>query len=240
MQVTGGKAIYGASVGILMLEAQFPRIPGDIGNATTFDFPVLYHVVRGASPDLVVRSGAEGTLAAFIAAGQRLVADGADGIATNCGFLCLFQGALREALGVPVLSSALMQVPMVAAMLPKDRRVGVLTISGSTLTPAHLEAAGVPPDTPIGTTEGGQHFSKAILDNDPVLDVALAEADNVAAAQALCAAHPGIGALILECTNMVPYAAAIGRATGVPVFSMETAICWFQAALQPKRFPPAY
>ena len=46
----GGKAVYGARLGILMLEARFPRIPGDMGNATTWPFPVLYHVVRGASP----------------------------------------------------------------------------------------------------------------------------------------------------------------------------------------------
>ena len=52
MQViaTGGKAIYGAPLGILMLEARFPRIPGDMGNAATWPFPVLYRVVRGATP----------------------------------------------------------------------------------------------------------------------------------------------------------------------------------------------
>ena len=60
--VAGGKAVYGASVGMLMLETRFPRIPGDIGNAGTWPFPVLYKVVRGASPDHVVRRGAEGFL----------------------------------------------------------------------------------------------------------------------------------------------------------------------------------
>ncbi|KNG92574.1 aspartate/glutamate racemase family protein [Pseudaestuariivita atlantica] len=234
---TGGKAITGAALGILMLDARFPRIPGDIGNATTWDFPVLYRVVRGASPDRVVRRGGDGTLDTFIEAGRGLVADGADGIATNCGFLCLFQNELRTAIGVPVLSSSLMQVPTVAAMLPPGKRVGVLTISGSTLTPAHLQAAGVPPDTPIGTTEGGAEFTAAILDNRLEMDVAAARADNIEAARALVKAHPDLGALVLECTNMVPHAAAIARATGLPVFSMETAIRWFQSGLVPRRFP---
>ena len=40
--VYGGKTLYGASVGILMLETRFPRIPGDMGNAATWPFPVLY------------------------------------------------------------------------------------------------------------------------------------------------------------------------------------------------------
>jgi len=41
-------------VGILTLDTVFPRIPGDVGNATTFDFPVRFAVVRGASPRRVV------------------------------------------------------------------------------------------------------------------------------------------------------------------------------------------
>ena len=144
MKVTGGKAVYGASVGILMLEARFPRILGDMGNAGTWDFPVMYRVVRDASPDKVVRKGAEGLLPAFIEAALSLQADGVDGITTNCGFLALFQEELANAVGVPVLTSSLMQVRAVNALLPAGQRAGILTISGSTLTPAHLKGAGVP------------------------------------------------------------------------------------------------
>ena len=83
----GGKAVFGAAVGILMLEARFPRVPGDMGNALTWPFQVHYRVVRGASPDRVVRNRAEGLLQPFIEAAKDLVATGADGITTNCGFL---------------------------------------------------------------------------------------------------------------------------------------------------------
>jgi hypothetical protein len=139
----GGKAIYGASVGILMLEARFPRIPGDMGNALTWPFPVHKKVVSAASPDRVVRQGAEGLLDAFIAAARELVADGVDGITTNCGFLSLFQQELANAVHVPVATSSLMQVRMVNALLPAGRRAGILTVSASSLTPKHLEKAGV-------------------------------------------------------------------------------------------------
>ncbi|KMW60259.1 hypothetical protein AIOL_000412 [Candidatus Rhodobacter oscarellae] len=237
MKARGGKSIYGASVGILMLDARFPRIPGDMGNAVTWPFPVLYRVVRGASPDRVVRQGAEGTLDAFIDAARGLVADGATGITTNCGFLSLFQAELAAAVEVPVLTSSLMQVPMVNALLPSDKRAGVLTISGSNLTPAHLQAAGVPDGTPIGTTEGGQEFTRAILGNEEELDVDLARADNVAAALQLQAAHSELGAIVLECTNMCPYAADIQRATGLPTYSMVDFVSWFQAGLSPLRYP---
>lgn len=236
MKVTGGKAIYGASVGILMLEARFPRVPGDMGHAGTWDFPVLYRVVRDASPDRVVRKGAEGLLPAFIQAARSLEADGVDGITTNCGFLALFQKELSEAVRVPVLTSSLMQVRAVNALLPPGKVAGVLTISGSTLTAEHLEKAGVPQETPIGTTEGGAHFTQAILGDALELDLALSEADNVAAATAMVEAHPEMGAIVLECTNMTPYAAAIRKATGLPVFSVLSLVKWFQSSLSPQWF----
>src|SRR6202012_1617413 len=91
---TGGKAIYGAPLGILMLEARFPRIPGDMGNATTWPFPVLYRVVKGASPERVVLHEAAGLLPQFLRAAAELVAEGAEAITTNCGFLSLFQQEL--------------------------------------------------------------------------------------------------------------------------------------------------
>lgn len=235
-KVLGGKAIYGASIGILMLDARFPRVPGDMGNAITWPFPVLYRVVRKATPDLVVRQGAIGMLDAFIEAGRDLVRDGADGITTNCGFLSLFQHELSEALQVPVATSSLMQVELVNRLLPPGKRAAILTISASTLTPRHLAAAGVPEATPIGSTEGGCEFTRAILGNELELDVDLARQDNIEAALALCANHPDIGAIVLECTNMVPYAADIRAATGVPVFSIETFISWFQASLTPRRY----
>ncbi|MGV8935677.1 MAG: aspartate/glutamate racemase family protein [Allorhizobium sp.] len=236
MKVQGGKAVYGASMGILMLEAQFPRIPGDMGNATTWPFPVHYKVVRGASPDRVVRQGAEGLLQTFITAARELVDDGVDGITTNCGFLSLFQEELAAALPVPVATSSLMQVAMVNRLLAPGRRAGILTISASTLTPAHLDKAGVPAGTPIGTTEGGREFTRAILGNEMELDVAAARADNIDAARALVAKNPELGALVLECTNMVPYAADIREAAGLPTFSIETFVRWFQAALVPRRY----
>ncbi|WP_425084519.1 aspartate/glutamate racemase family protein [Ruegeria profundi] len=236
MIAQGGKSIYGASVGILMLDARFPRIPGDMGNATTWPFPVLYRIVRDASPDLVVRRGAEGMLSAFVDAARDLVRDGADGITTNCGFLSLFQQELSEAVSVPVVTSSLMQVEMVNRILPAGKRAGVLTISASTLTEDHLRKAQVPEGTPIGTTEGGQEFTRAILGNEESLDVEKARADNVEAALRLQKNHPELGAIVLECTNMCPYAADIQSATGLPVFSIVSFVTWFQSGLLPPRF----
>ena len=237
MIAEGGKAIYGAHIGILMLEARFPRIQGDMGNALSWPFPVHYRVVRGASPERVVRRRAEGLLDAFIAAGRELVADGADAVTTNCGFLSLYQAELSAALAVPVAASSLMQAALIQATLPPGRRVGILTISAEALTAEHLAKAGVPEGTPVMGTEGGAELTRVILGDEPRLDVAAARADMIEAARALTAAHPDLGAILLECTNMVPYAADVRAATGLPVHSIHNFICWFQASLAPPRFP---
>lgn len=229
--VQGGQAIYGAAVGILMLEARFPRIPGDMGQAATFPFPVQYRLVDDASPDRVVRQGAEGLLERFITAARDLKRHGVAGITTNCGFLSLFQEELAAAVDLPVATSSLMQVASVNALLPRGKLAGILTISASTLTQAHLDKAGVPPGTPIGTTEGGTHFTRAILGNEASLDVDAARRDNVMAALALVDANPQVGAIVLECTNMTPYAADIRAATRLPVFTMVGFVHWFHSAL---------
>jgi len=233
----GGKAVYGAAVGILMLEARFPRIPGDVGNAATWPFPVLYKVVRGASPERVVRQRAQGLLDAFIEAGRELVAQGADGIVTNCGFLSLFQDELAAACGAPVATSALMQAPLIERLLPPGRQVGILTVAAASLTPEHLAAAGVALDTPVIGTDGGRDFSRALLGNELQLDLAQAEADVLAAGDELVARHPEIGAVLLECTNMCPYARSLRDRLGLPVFDMVSFVTWFHGGLVPRRWP---
>jgi hypothetical protein len=233
----GGKALYGAPLGILMLEARFPRIPGDMGNATTWPFPVLYRVVSGASPEKVVLNGAAGLLPDFIDAARDLVRLGAEAITTNCGFLSLFQKEIAAAVGVPVATSSLMQVPWVQATLPPGKRVGLVTVSGSTLSPAHLESAGVPLDTPLVGTENGKEFFRVLIKAEKDdMDVELAERDVVEAGKELVARHAEVGAIVLECTNMPPYAAALQAEVGLPVYDIYSMITWFHAGLRPRVF----
>jgi Asp/Glu/hydantoin racemase len=238
---TGGKAIYGAPLGILMLEARFPRIPGDMGNATTWPFPVLYRVVKGASPERVVLQGAPGLLPDFLEAAAELVSFGAEAITTNCGFLSLFQRELAAHVQVPVATSSLMQVPWVQATLPPGKRVGVITVSAGSLTPRHLEAAGVPADTPfIGTEDGVEFFRVLILGEKQDMDVASAARDILRAGRTLMRQHPDVGAIVLECTNMPPYAHALREALGVPIYDVYSLITWLHAGIRPRDFgPPA-
>ncbi|MEH0021609.1 MAG: aspartate/glutamate racemase family protein [Desulfobacter sp.] len=232
----GGKNFYGAAVGILMLETKFPRVHGDIGNAATWPFPVMMHCVKGASLDRVVNQRADGLLDRFVAAGQELVNLGADGITTSCGFMSLFQQELADRLPVPVASSSLLQVSMINRLLGQGRRTGIITVKKQSLSRDHLNAVGVPPDTPVMGTENGMEFTRAVLGDEDRLDTELATRDLVRAAQDLKEGHPGVGAIVLECTNMGPYAAAVRQAVNLPVYSIYSFIQWFQAGLLPRGF----
>jgi Asp/Glu/hydantoin racemase len=197
---------------------------------------VQFRIVRGATPDQAVRGDPDALAEPFIEAGRDLVASGCDGVATNCGFLVPLQDKMSAALGVPVASSSLMQVPMVQRMLPAGRTVGIVTISAATLTRAHLDAAGIDPATPVIGTDEGQEFTEKVLGDALEIDFAKSRDDVVLAAVSLRARHPNLGAIVLECTNMVPYARDVRRATGVPVFSIYTYLTWFQSALLPRKF----
>jgi hypothetical protein len=224
-----------AKLGILMLDTQFPRILGDVGNPDSWPFPVRFSVVPGATPDAIVCDDIEPFVQAFIDVGRELVGAGCTGIATTCGFLALIRPRLSAALGVPVAASALEQVRQVQAILPPNQTVGILTISAATLTAAHLIAADVPPGCPVQGTDGSS-FSKSILGNLTTLDVEAARQDMVRAARCLIEEHPDVGAIVLECTNMVPYAPDIAAATGRPVYSIYTYLSWFHAGLSPRVF----
>lgn len=233
---TGGRSIQGASIGILMLESQFPRIPGDGGNAATWPFPMLYKVIAQATPQRVVVDGAEGLVDAFAVGARELVATGADGITTNCGFLVRYQDLLREAAGVPVAASSLMQVPWVERLLPPGQRVGVITVHAASLGEEHLAAAGARADTPVVGTEDGDELTRVLLGDELSLDVGRARGDMLGAATRLRERHPDVGAIVLECTNMTPYSAAVAAATGLPVYDFYSFVTWFHAGLRPRRF----
>src|SRR5712664_1803581 len=239
-RVGGGFNQYGFTVGILMLDTHFPRIPGDMGNAATFPFPVRYHRVAGANPDLVVRRGAAGLLPAFVDAARQLEREGVGAITTNCGFLVTYQRELAAAVAVPVFTSSLLLVPLVHRMLPPGRRVGIMTVNAAALGPEHLAAAGVGPDVPVAVAglEGEKEFTRVLLGDEMELDVDLAREEHVRVARRVVTDHPDVGAIVLECTNMPPYTADIQRETGRPVFDIVSLVTMVHAALvagQPPR-----
>ncbi|MET3515137.1 hypothetical protein ABIC63_002920 [Pseudacidovorax sp. 1753] len=205
-------------LGVLMLDTQFPRPPGDIGNPQTFEragVPVRYLTVKGASPQRIVKEADPSLLQPFIDAAHALVAAGAGMLTTSCGFLAVYQAVLAQAVPVPVLTSSLLQCRW-------HPRPGVLTFDAASLSPAILRAAQVPEGTPVQGVAPGCEFHTRILGNARQMDLALAQRDVVAAALALVEVHPEVRTIVLECTNMPPYRQAVAEATGREVQDIET------------------
>lgn len=242
----GGHNLYGYAIGILMIEGRFPRPPGAIGNATTFPFPVMHHVVRGASGVRTVRDLAalEPDSAAFMAAIQPwidgakfLAAQGCRAITTSCGFAALFQRHLAAAVDIPVFASSLMLAPLIAQMLKQGRLVGVITADANHLTRAHLQGAGVSAaSVVIIGMDGCPEFAATSWDDKEMLDYSALEAETVEVAQKLIARDPTVGAILLECSLLPPYAAAVQAATQLPVFDFTNLVVMVHNACTRQRF----
>jgi glutamate racemase len=223
-----GIQIFGRTpsvLGIIMLDTQFPRPLGDVGHPETFGVSTHKDVFKGVWPAKVVTSAAsmrqERMVPSFQAMVRSMQMRGVKAVTTSCGFLVLLQKELQSVAKIPVVTSSLLQLP---ALLAQEPQVGVLTISASSLGAEHLRAAGVPKgrlkDVMIEGVPAGTEFVSKILGNQPTLDLAQAEKDVVAAALALKARAQHLKTLVLECTNMPPYKAAMQAATGWQVRSL--------------------
>jgi hypothetical protein len=212
-------------LGVVMLDTQFPRPEGDIGHPSAFGVPTRRCVVSGAWPDKIVQSGAglrKGRVVSpMLQLVRRLEQDGARAITTSCGFLVLLQKEMQAAVKVPVITSSLLQLP---GLLKLHAKVGVLTISAGKLGVEHLRAAGVPrermADVVVQGVDAKSEFATAILGNRPEMDFEKAAADVLAAAVALEKREPSLQCVVLECTNMPPYRAAIEAATGMKTWAL--------------------
>jgi Asp/Glu/hydantoin racemase len=210
-----------AEIGVLCLDTAFTKIPGHIRNPVTFDFPVRYQVVSGATAERVVSRADPTLLDPFVEAARKLEAEGVAAITGACGFLVLFQQQLADAVGVPLYASSLIQLPMVSRMVRAGQRVGVLVAKRSALTPRHLAAVGAE-SVPVSVAgmEDQPEFREVMLEARRVtLDVDRLEREVLTVVERL---DPGIGAVVIECTDLVPFAHAIQARLGVPVFDIVT------------------
>ena len=237
----GGRTVYGNALGILMLDSRFPRARGDVGNARTWPFPVRYKVVEGATSSRIVSPAPDpSVLQPFVDGARALAADGVAAITTSCGYLAAFQRELAAAVDVPMLTSALLQVPLAARLIRPDQRVGILT-ERPLLTDVHLTGGGWSPGDIAVVVEalpGDAVFPTVFVDDGLEADTDVLRSEIVEAATGLVRNHPDVGAIVLECTNFVPFSQAVRRATGRPVFDHYTLVMQAYLATTGVDFPP--
>ena len=233
---------YGRPIGIILLEEHIPCPPGTPGNPTTFSFPVCYEVARGVSVDSLSDPDHAAGGEAFVAAGRRLVERGACAVAGNCGLMIVHQQQVASALRIPVFLSSLLQLPLIAQMLGPKAAIGVIASSRERLRTEHLRlaAGGAEIRIVLAGMDGKSNFRLAVCDQTGVLDVERVEMEVVQVAQALVAQNEDIKAILFECVDLPPYAAAVQQAVGLPVFDITTMIGHAFSALVRKPFVGVY
>jgi hypothetical protein len=235
-----GQTSYGERIGILLLDTQTPFVHGDIGNANTYRYPVRYRRVDGLTVGRILAHD-RGYEEAVVEAARELEREGVRAIASDCGFLALYQEAVQAAVRIPVLLSSLLQLPLIASLLPPDQGIAVVTADSRSLDETLLGTVGATAlrdRLAVGGLETCPGFRAAALEESGPLEVATLRREVVEVATGLCAEKGfAIGAILLECSLLPPYSAEVQQATGRPVFDFLSLIDFVAGAYDRPRFP---
>jgi len=192
--------------------------------------------VEGATIDRLLNQADPTLLPNFIKAAQKLEAEGVKAITGACGFMALFQKEIQASVGIPVFASSMMQIPFIHAMTGK--RVAIITANSNCLKRKHFVACDVSDDIPVAIKgmENNAAFVSGITNCSGELDDDAVRQGAVQVALDLKNDYDDIGAILLECSDLPPYAYAIQAATGLPVFDFTTMINFVHSTLVRRPF----
>jgi len=233
---------YGHDIGIIMMYCSNPFPPGDVGNAWSYDYPVMFHTVRGVTIEGLLGNADRSQGEAVIAAARELENEGVKAITSDCGYMLEYQAEVAAAVNVPVMMSSLLQLPFIASLLAQGQEIGIVCANAQRLDDQLLNRAYPHRDRTvrIAGMQDQAAFRQAILDEEGVLDTDLVQQETVAVASRLVAEYPAIGALLLECSNLPLYSHAVQHALGLPVFDFMTMIDFVRSACVRKAYSGGY
>ena len=232
IQARKNHVCYGMGLGIILLNDAYPGFPGDVRNASAFPYPIQYEIAEGVTNKTLVYDNDPGQCRdAVIATAKKLERLGCRAIAAECGYFAFFQKDVAAAVDVPVFMSSLLQIPFIQQVIGPQKSVGIICAQKQFLTDRHLENVGVQPGPNIlvagsqdeyGVTEFDNLWNPLKRPERPEAYYEKAEQQMLDCAHAFVEKYPQIGAIMLECTGMQPFARAIQRELDLPVFSWGT------------------
>lgn len=231
-----GYSFYGQKIGILVFNGQSPRIPGDPGNALTFDFQVCYEIVNGSFTDLI--DGSDYIKKQLLDAAKRLENKGINAIAGDCGLMGLYQKEICNYVNIPVIASSLTLIPLIEKITNSDAKIGLITGHSQLLNKKHLLNAGIEnlDNLIIQGMEDESHFKEIVIDGKTNLNHWKMEKDVVNAVEKLFKKENKISAILLECSNLASYSYTINKTYNIPVFDINTCINLLHNSISPKKF----
>lgn len=227
-----GRVAQGYSIGILGLELTHRFVPGNVQNAGTFRFPVVYQPVRGVAIDALLR-GDPAAEAPVVAAALELQHRGVDIVVGACGSFANYQQAVTERLSIPAVMSILCEVPFLIRSLPASARLGIVFASVASFTEEVRRQCGIDAAEAARIVAVGADSLpsfRPIMTQQGTLDQESLERELVSLLGRVREQEPAIGTWLLQCSDLPPCAPAIQRATGLPVFDMSILIEHLQRA----------
>jgi len=238
--MSAGQTLGGCAIGIIRIGALwFPYMPGNINNPTTFNFPVYYKWMEGSPgiDQIITTEPDPAFLEKAIKAAKALEQMGCRAIIGSCGYFASFLTEIATAVNVPCFLSSLMQVPIISRALKPTQKVGIICANGRVLSSAPaLEACRIDPSTIV--IAGAENLSQMqnVIQSRGHLNNVKFEQELVMLAKEMVTNNPDVGAILLECTEMPPYAWAIQKAVRLPVFDFTTMVNWVYNAVVRRPF----
>lgn len=228
---------YGEVIGILLLDCCVPFIPGDVANATTYNFPVRFEKVEGYTTDRAI--GKDPTIFdSLLTAALNLEKNGVRAITGDCGFMALHQEKLKQHLRIPVFLSSLLQIHFIRQIISNKKSIGIICGDSRSLNDSLLKSINIQnsDDLVIYGLEDKKFFADAVLNEVGTLNAPRVEQEVVQTAKELVSKNKNIGAILLECSCLPPYGYAVQKAVNLPIFDYFTMINYVYNAVVKHEF----
>jgi aspartate/glutamate racemase len=228
-----GRNIGGVTIGLVQMRANVPMMPGNMGNASTYDFPMLYREMPNVDNimDVMNPEMTKNFTDGVVEAAKWLELQGVSAIMGNCGFFGHYQQAVQERIDTPFFSSSLMMMPMIVTSLPRNKKVGVLTANGPLLASGQaMENCG------LSRELQASHVVVEGCEDDPEFAYAMSaegkfnasrfERDILEGIKRLLKKDKDIAVIMLECTEHPPHAVAVQKLAKMPVWDYTSLTNW--------------
>lgn len=232
MKTRKNHTCYGMGIGIMVLDDAYPGFPGDVRNASGFPYPIQYEIAEGVDNyTLVWEQDKTPCREPILRAAKKLERMGCRAIAAECGYFAYFQKDVAGYVDVPVFMSSLLQVPFIQQVIGPKKSVGIVCAQKRFLTVNHLTNVGIDPNSNFviagAQDEYGCPQFDTLWDHEKRPEIPesyydKSEEDMIRICKEFVKKNPSIGAIMLECTGMQPFARAIQREVDLPVFSWGT------------------
>lgn len=208
------------AIGILCLDEPPYKMPeqGGLYDAAHFPWKIIRETVPGASVDAIL-SAAPNLATPFIDAAKKLEQQGAGIVISNCGYTIAYDSLIGSRLSVPVATSSLLLLPLLANLLKDFEKIGVLTFDAEKLSPDHLSAAWPAINTNAVKLSGLEHTDswQQIVAHGRY-EWSQLETDSTTVLDRLIESTPGLKFIIVECCALCSF---------LPVYRVHSPVAVF-------------